>query len=66
MEYIGVDLEKDPNITTKQLMQDPLFKEQQARYNKDWLNNMSGVALFTAIITTAAYYLPQIINLLDK
>jgi|GEM_PF-3779062 len=66
MEYIEMDLEKDPNLTIEEVKQSALFKEQQARYNKDWLNNMSGVALFTAVITTAAYYLPQIIDLLDK
>jgi hypothetical protein len=66
MEYIEMDLEKDPNITIAELKQSPLFKEQQARYNKEWLDNMCGAAFFTAVVTTAAYYLPQIIALLDK
>lgn len=66
MEYIEMDLEKDPNITIEEVTQSALFKEQRSRSNKEWLNNMCGAAFFSAILTTTAYYLPQIINLLDK
>jgi len=66
MEYIEMGLEKDPNLTIEEVKQSALFKEQQARSNKEWLNNMFGAAFFSAILTTTAYYLPQIIDLLDK
>jgi len=59
MEYIEMDLEKDPNLTIEEV-------KQSALSNKEWLNNMFGAAFFSAILTTTAYYLPQIIDLLDK